>query len=96
MSNMTANPAKAKLAIAVVALGFIGFLAFVLGAWNQNLILVIVSLVIPFALRSMRGKKFSVGESIELLILGVLLWNHMVAVIIILFILKVFISKLRK
>lgn len=96
MSNMTANPAKAKLAIAVMALGVIGFLTFVLGAWNQNLVLVILSLVIPFALRSMRGKKFSVGEGIEMLVFGILLWNHMIAAIIILFILKVLVNRLRK
>lgn len=96
MSTTTENASKAKLALAIVVIGFAGWLAFVLGAWNQNLVLVILSLVIPFALRSARGKKFSIGEGIEMLVFGILLWNHLIAVIIILFILKVLVSKLRK
>lgn len=96
MSATTENASKAKLALAIVVIGFAGFLTFVLGAWNQNLVLVIVSLIIPVALRSMRGKKFSIGEGIEMLVFGILLWNHLIIAIIILFILKVLVTKLRK
>lgn len=97
MSTTTANVSKAKLAIAILGFSLVGWLAFVLGAWNQNLVLVILSLSIPLALRSFRGKKmFNLADDLELLVFGILLWNHMVAVIIILFILKVVFSKLRK
>lgn len=96
MSTTATNSTEVKLGIAVLVVGFLGFLGFVLGAWNQNLLPVMLSLVIPFALRSMRGKKFSIGEVIEMLVFGILLWNHMVAAIILLFILKVLVSKLRK
>jgi hypothetical protein len=97
MSTTTASASKAKLAIAVLAFGVIGWLAFVLGAWNQNLVLVIISLAFPLALRAFRGKKMiNIADDLELLVFGILLWNHMVAVIIILFILKVLVSKLRK
>lgn len=97
MNTTAANSTKAKVAIAIVVFSLVGWLTFVLGAWNQNLFLVIVSLIAPLALRSIRGKKMiSVKDDLELLVFGILLWNHMIAVIIILFILKVLVSKLRK
>lgn len=96
MSTTATNSTKVKVGIAVLVVGLLGVLGFVLGAWNQNLVAVLLSLVIPFILRSMRGKKFSIGEIVEMLVFGILLWNHMVAAIILLFILKVLFSKLRK
>jgi hypothetical protein len=97
MSTTTANVSKANLAIAVFAFGVIGWLIFALGAWNQNLVIIIFSLAFPLALRALRGKKMiNVRDDLELLIFGILLWNHMIVLVIVLFLLKVFVSKLRK
>lgn len=97
MSTKTAIPAKAKLALVILAVSLTGWLAFVLGAWNHNLVLVILSLAIPLALRSFRGQKtINVVADLELVVFGILLWNHLIALIIILFVLKVVVNKIRK
>lgn len=97
MSNMTAKPAKAKTAIAILVFSVANWLVFVLSAWNHNLILTILSLAIPLALLVFRSRKMiNVVTTLEMLVFGILLWNHLIVLIIILFILKVLFNKLRK
>jgi hypothetical protein len=97
MSNMTAKPAKAKTAIAILVVSVANWLVFVLSAWNHNLILAILSLAIPLALLFFRSRKMiKILTALEMLIFGILLWNHLIVLIIILFILKVLFNKLRK
>ena len=86
------------LSIAIIAVGFAGWLTFVLGAWNQNLLLTVLALVIPAVLfRTLMGRKmFNAPADLETILFGILLWNHMLAVVIILFVIKVLVQSLRK
>lgn len=91
----TENPGKLVIVITGVILA--GWLAFILGAWNQNLLVTVLAMVIPAVLfRVFMSRKMFGRDDIEMILFGILLWNHMVAVIIILFIIKVLISESRK
>ena len=86
------------VAIGIIAVGVAGSLTFILGAWNQNLLLTVLAWVIPAVLfRTLMGRKmFNAPAALETVLFGILLWNHLLAVIITIFIIKVVINKIRK
>lgn len=85
------------LALGIIVISVAGWLTFVLAAWNQNLLLTVLAMAIPAVLfRVSMGRKMSGLETLEMIVFGILLWNHLLAVIITLFIVKVVINKIRK
>lgn len=91
----TVNPEKLVVVITVVILA--GWLTFALGAWNHNLFLAVLAMAIPaVAFRVFFGRKISKLGTLEMIVFGILLWNHMVAIIITLFIIKLLVSEIRK